>query len=53
MQPWDLHNIEQTLSKPSDSVAVERFLQYTQWLDNSRDEKFAEVFPELNKLLKE
>lgn len=47
MRPWDLHNITQTLSKPSDPVAVERFLQYTKWLDSSRNEKFEEVFPEL------
>ena len=47
MRPWDLHNITQTLSKPSDPVAVERFLQYTKWLDVSRNEKFEEVFPEL------
>jgi organic radical activating enzyme len=47
MRPWDLHNVTQTLSKPSDSVAIERFLQYTKWLDSSRNEKFETVFPEL------
>jgi len=52
MRPWDLHNISQTLSKPSDPVAVERFLQYTKWLDVSRNEKFEEVFPELAEALK-
>lgn len=52
MRPWDLHNISQTLSKPSDPVAVERFLQYTKWLDVSRNEKFEEIFPELAEALK-
>jgi organic radical activating enzyme len=52
MRPWDLHNISQTLSKPSDPVAVERFLQYTKWLDVSRNEKFEAIFPELAEALK-
>jgi len=52
MRPWDLHNITQTLNKDSDPVAVERFLQYTKWLDVSRNEKFEEIFPELAEALK-
>ena len=52
MRPWDLHNITQTLNKDSDPVAVSRFLQYTKWLDVSRNEKFEEIFPELAEALK-
>lgn len=51
MKPWDLHNIEQTLQKQSDSSEVKKFKEYTEWLDASRKENFADVFPELDKLL--
>ena len=51
MQPWDLNNVQQTLSKPSNIAEVEKFKEYTQWLDNSRKENFAETFPELYKVL--
>ena len=51
MQPWDLNNVQQTLSKPSNPAEVEKFKEYTQWLDNSRKENFAETFPELYKVL--
>ena len=51
MQPWDLNNVQQTLSKPSNPAEIEKFKEYTQWLDSSRKENFAETFPELYKVL--
>jgi len=51
MKPWDLHNVEQTLDKPSDPLEVEKFKQYTAWLDNSRRENFKEIFSELHNIL--
>jgi hypothetical protein len=52
MNPWDLHNVEQTLQKASDSTELAKFLDYTKWLDTSRKESFSQVFPELASLLK-
>ena len=51
MQPWDLNNVQQTLSKPSNPSEVEKFKEYTAWLDSSRKENFAETFPELYSIL--
>jgi hypothetical protein len=51
MQPWDLNNVQQTLSKPSNPEEVQKFKEYTAWLDSSRKENFAETFPELYSIL--
>lgn len=51
MKSWDLHNIEQTLQKPSDTTELKKFVEYTKWLDKSRNEDFNKVFPELSNLL--
>jgi len=51
MKSWDLHNIEQTLQKSSDTIQLKKFVEYTKWLDKSRNEDFNKVFPELANLL--
>jgi len=52
MNSWDHKNLEQHLTKVGDEYALEKFKVFTLELDSLRNEKFAEVFPDLAEALK-
>ena len=51
MAPNNKDNIRETLKKPSDEKLLQQFKEYNNKLDEYRQTKFADVFPELAKLI--
>jgi sulfatase maturation enzyme AslB (radical SAM superfamily) len=51
MPSWDYKNVEEHLNKVAEPYALEKFKLYTHELDQLRNEKFEDVFPELAKVI--
>jgi sulfatase maturation enzyme AslB (radical SAM superfamily) len=51
MPSWDYKNVEEHLNKIAEPYALEKFKLYTHELDQLRNEKFEDVFPELARVI--